>query len=92
MITLRSLGGCCCLILHNAEKIYCEARRLAQLCLLSAHDDLDQEKDFHEEVRYAARSAHPGSSAQALLRNIRQVLENNFGQQKGAGLLAMSNG
>jgi len=36
MFILRSLGRCCCLILNNAEKIYCEARRLAQMFLLSA--------------------------------------------------------
>ncbi len=36
MFNLRSLGRYCCLILNNGEKIYCEARRLAQLFLLSA--------------------------------------------------------
>ena len=36
MFILRSLGRCCCLILNNAENVYCEARRLAQLFLLSA--------------------------------------------------------
>jgi len=36
MFSLRSLGRYCCLILNNGEKIYCEARRLAQLFLLSA--------------------------------------------------------